>query len=201
MAEDTRVRSFVAVDVASPMRAELQALQARLAALPAEVRWVRPQGLHATVKFLGAVEKLRLEQVRTALVAAVSHQPSLQLRVRGLSVFPSFRRPRVLWVGLQGKGLAELARSVDEALRPLGFAPERRPFTPHITLGRVRGMRGWPSLEAVVKTHLEEEFGESRVDCLTVYRSTLQPTGALYTPLWTIALGRHKGGTSHGSGR
>jgi 2'-5' RNA ligase len=115
--------------------------------------------------------------------------------VRGLGGFPSLRQPRVLWVGLESDGLAELAACVEEAMSRLGFEPERRAFAPHITLGRVNGTRGWSRTEELFKGHLSDDFGECTVDAVTIYRSTLRPDGAVYTPLWTIPLSRNKGGT------
>src|SRR5690349_12357716 len=99
-----RIRSFVAVDIAAPVRAALRALQAELAEAGADVRWVRAEGIHVTLKFLGAVEAARLERVHAVLRDILRAHPALHLRVRGLGAFPSLRRPRVLWTGLHGDG-------------------------------------------------------------------------------------------------
>jgi len=189
------IRSFIAVDLQAPVREAVGALQARLARLKADVRWVRPTGMHVTLKFLGPVEPARLERVHTNVVAAVRGRPALQLRVHGLGAFPSWRRPRVLWVGLEGDGLVGLAAAIDTAVQPLDFEPEQRGFTPHVTLGRVNSLRGWPHLEELVKTHLDDDFGVSTVSAVIIYRSTLRPEGAVYAPLWTIPLSQHREGT------
>lgn len=193
MSESERIRSFVAIDVAPPVLKALQGLRAELARHQADVRWVRPEGLHATLKFLGSVETPRLEKVRAAIETAVREHAALCVRVRGLGAFPSLHRPRVLWVGMEGDGLVELAAAVDAALAQLGFEPEKRAFTPHITLGRVNSLHGWPSLEEDVKAHLDDDFGDSDVTAVTIYQSTLRRDGAVYSALWTIPLGRHKG--------
>ena len=198
--ESTRIRSFIAVDLEAPVRQAVRDLQGELARINADVRWVRPAGLHVTLKFLGSVEGARLERVHEAVVAAVAQQPALHVRVRGLGAFPGWRRPRVVWVGLHGDGLAEVAACIDDALAPLGFEREQRAFTPHLTLGRVNSPRGWPRLEEVCKAHLDDDFGESDIDAVSIYRSTLQRGGAVYTSLWTIPLSRHKG-ASHDIGR
>ena len=198
--ESPGIRSFVAVDLAAPVRQAVGDLQSQLARINADVRWVRAEGLHVTLKFLGSVEAPRLERVHEAVVAAVGQQPALHVRVRGLGAFPGWRRPRVVWVGLHGVGLAEIAACIDDALVPLGFEREQRSFTPHLTLGRVNSPRGWPRLEEVCKAHLDDDFGESDIDAVTIYRSTLQRGGAVYTSLWTIPLSRHKG-ASHDIGR
>src|SRR5512139_1568460 len=145
--EDAKIRSFIAVDLDASVQAALRRLLAQCAELRCEVRWVRAAGLHVTLKFLGWVAPARLEQVHATLSTAVAEQPPLPVRARGLGAFPSWRRPRVLWVGLEAEGLAALAARVDEAMSRLGFEPEKRAFTPHITLGRVHGMRGWSRVE------------------------------------------------------
>jgi RNA 2',3'-cyclic 3'-phosphodiesterase len=196
VSESERIRSFVAIDVAPPVLKALQELREELARVQADVRWVRPEGLHATLKFLGAVEPPRLEEVHTTLLAAVGAQVAVRVRAHGLGAFPTLRRPRVLWVGLEGERLAELASRVDAALEPLGFEREKRGgFTPHITLGRVNSLRGWPRLEETFKAHLADDFGDSDIDGVTIYRSTLRRDGAVYTPLWTIPLERYKEGS------
>jgi 2'-5' RNA ligase len=189
-----RIRSFIAVDLASPVRAALRQLLAELSQVKCAVRWVRGEALHVTLKFLGAVEPARLELARATLATAVSGRSALRVRACGLGVFPSWRRPRVLWVGLEGEGLPELAVCVEAAMCQVGFEPEGRAFTPHITLGRVNGHRGWSRVEEYVHAHLSDEFGSSIVECVTIYRSVLHPDGAEYTPLWTIPLGRNMEG-------
>jgi RNA 2',3'-cyclic 3'-phosphodiesterase len=190
--EGERIRSFIAVDLEEPVRAALRRLLDQAAQLKGDVRWVRGEGLHVTLKFLGWVEAARLEQVHGALAAAVAGRPALRVRAHGLGAFPTLRRPRVLWVGLEGEGLAELAAGVETAMTRVGFEPEPRAFTPHITLGRVNGTRGWSYVEELFTMHMSDDFGDSNVDAVTIYRSTLRPDGAVYTPLWTIPLGRNK---------
>ena len=192
MAESSRIRSFVAVDLEQQVLEVLRVLQAELARAGADVRWVRPTGMHVTLKFLGAVETARLERVHAALREAVPTQPVTHLRVRGLGAFPSLRRPRVVWAGLVGDGMVALATCVEQALKPLGFPAEKRPFAPHVTLGRVKSMRGWERLEEALKAHLDDDCGATIVDRVVIYRSTLHRDGAVYALLWTIRLGRNK---------
>ncbi len=188
MTEISRIRSFIAIDLAAPVGTAIGVLQHELAGTQADVRWVRADGMHVTLKFLGAVEAPHLERVHTALANALQTQPALHVRAHGVGAFPSLRRPRVLWVGLQAQGLGELAACVDSAVAPLGFAAERRAFTPHITLGRVNSMRGWKAVAAHLEAHVDDDFGTCTVDAVTIFRSTLRPTCAVYTPLWTIPL-------------
>jgi len=191
--ESSGIRSFVAVDLDAPVLQAVTDLQGALRRVNADVRWVRPEGLHVTLKFLGSVDPARLERVHAALAGDLHDQPALHVSVRGLGAFPNWRRPRVVWVGLRGEGLGALAARVDGALAPLGFERERRPFTPHLTLARVNSPRGWPRLEEACKTHLDDDFGASDISAVTIYRSRLQRGGAVYTSLWTIPLDQVKG--------
>lgn len=191
-----KLRCFVAVDLAEEVRARLTALQKDLAESGADVRWVRVEGLHITLKFLGYLENARLEQVRQVVCRVASGYQPWQVRLRGLSAFPSLRRPRVLWVGVEDEGqLVSVATRLEDELVALGFDREDRPFTPHITLGRVNGLRRWGELEERLKGYLGTSWGESRVDRVIIYRSDLQRGGAVYTPLWTMPLEENRGKT------
>lgn len=187
-----RIRSFIAIDLGAEIRAALHAVTSELARAGADARWVRPEAMHATLKFLGGVEATRLEAVRDTVDSVAADHDAMRLPARGLGAFPSMQRPRVLWAGLDASGLAVLANSIDSALAPLGFEPEARPFNPHITLARLRSLRGWPTLSTAVAAHADDDFGSVDVKAVTIYRSTLNQRGAVYKPLWTIPLAQHK---------
>jgi 2'-5' RNA ligase len=186
---DRHVRAFLAVEVAPEIHAALVELKRELTRAGAAVRWVRDEGLHATVKFLGAVPEAHLPAVRAVLTDAVRPTPCLFVTVRGLGVFPTLKRPRVVWVGLDCPPLAAVAAAVDGALEPLGFARETRPFHAHLTLGRVSGLAGWPRLEAALRAHWADDLGACALGELIAYRSDLRRDGAVYTKLWTIRFG------------
>ena len=139
-AVDTPWRLFLAV----PLATDVQALVAeQIAALAGEgwpVRWVRPETAHLTLHFLGATAPERAELLRLALPDVVARHEPFDLRTAGLGVFPGFRRPRVLWLGLHGPAhrLETLQRETGQTLRELGFDAGDEPYRPHITLGRVR---------------------------------------------------------------
>lgn len=136
------LRLFVAIELPAPILEALQTLQNRLKAADTghTVRWVQPTGIHLTLKFLGEVPAGRRMDITRAMEAAVDGHAPLTLSAAGLGCFPNTRRPRVVWAGLAGDlaPLADLQRSVERALVPLGFPPEDRAFSPHLTLGRVR---------------------------------------------------------------
>jgi 2'-5' RNA ligase len=199
MADTARVRAFIAVDLCAEVHQAVLRLKTELAQVRSDVRWVRDDGLHATMKFLGSLPAKRLDEVRDALTGALAPISRFAMQVRGLGAFPSIERPRVVWVGLEGASLAELARAIDAALAPLGFPREARPFHPHVTLGRVGGSRGWVAVERILKRHWADEFGVSPVSTVTTYRSELRPGGAVYSPLWTTALADSTKGADYGT--
>lgn len=180
------IRAFLAVRVAAEIEARLADLKRRLAAIQAAVRWVRDDGLHVTVKFLGAIEPGALDAMRGSLEAELAPFAAFDAEITGLGVFPSLRRPRVVWAGLGAAPAAELAERVQRVAAPFGFPPEARPFHGHITLGRVSAPSGWPRLEAELQAHWSDEFGSCAIAELIAYRSDLRRGGAVYTKLWTI---------------
>jgi RNA 2',3'-cyclic 3'-phosphodiesterase len=200
MNESSSVRAFVAVDLAPDVHAALARLKAELARVRSDVRWVRDDGLHATLKFLGGVPRPRLDDVRDAVTRALATIVAFPMRAHGLGAFPSMSRPRVVWAGLEGYELAALAQAIENALMPLGFSADGRAFHPHVTLGRVSGRRGWSAVEDILKVHWTDEFGVTLVDHVSTYRSDLRPGGAVYTKLWTTGLADSTKGVAHGPG-
>jgi 2'-5' RNA ligase len=152
------------------------------------VAWVAAENLHVTVKFLGGVEEARLAEVRAALEGAVT-APAFEVGIRGLGAFPGATRARVLWAGAPASPpFARLAEDVDRALAGLGFPPEGRGFTPHVTLGRVREPRRHPALASALEAAAHRDFGVLRVERIALMRSDLSPRGARYTELAGVPL-------------
>jgi len=169
------------------VRARLAAEVERLRPLARDVAWVARDNLHLTLKFLGGVEPDRLDTLAETLTTAVARRPVFALTVRGLGAFPSRTRARVLWAGVDaGAALATLATGIDAAVEPLGFAREARPFSAHVTLGRVREPRPNPRLAEALA--LDDVLGRQRVVRVSLMRSELSPRGARYTELATAAL-------------
>jgi len=180
------IRAFIAVTVAKSIVEEIAKVRSALQEARGDIRWTRLEGLHVTLKFLGNIDRSQIEPILGAVRNVVQEHPPLHISARGLGAFPNLRRPRVVWVGLQGNSLAVLSEAIETALLPLYFPPEDREFTPHLTLGRVRSPRGWERVLAVLKEHEHTDFGESTVDHVTLYQSDLHPEGAKYIPLGTV---------------
>jgi len=144
------IRTFFAVDPSAEVHARLVEMKNVLADSGAAVRWVRDDGLHVTVKFLGTVTRDTLDGLRESLRPSALVLRPFSLRIRGLGVFPNPRQPRIVWAGVDSDELPGLAQLVEETAARFGFEPERRAFRPHITLGRVKGGRGWPRLQELL---------------------------------------------------
>lgn len=185
------VRTFVAVPVANlALQKALVAVQNELARAGGRVRWVPPHQFHYTLKFLGEIPAAAVATVQEAVGRAVVGVEPFTLSIRGLGAFPRPEAARVIWAGC-GEGaesLSALAERVERELVAAGFPPERRRFSPHLTLGRVADGGLVPALTAGVQAGAGRRFGSTRVDSVLVYRSDLRPSGPVYTPLVTFPL-------------
>jgi len=179
------MRAFIAIDLPGTIHAALSEKQRAFRASCPEARWTRPEGIHLTLKFLGEISDAQVKQVTDAL-ASLGRFEVFEIDVKGFGFFPDARRPRVFWAGLEAPpALAELAARVEAAMEPLGFAKERRPFTPHLTLARFQ----IPRPQAALQKLLEQEVGVVReppllgrfaVSEFFLYESKLSPHGAEY---------------------
>jgi len=183
------LRLFVACELPSDVRAGLEAIQRELRARGGErLRYVRPEGIHVTLKFLGEVPRSRVAPIQEALATAVPAPPRLRLRAGALGTFGGRQRLRVIWIGLEGdtQRLAELASRVEEGLERLGFSRERRPFTAHLTLARVHDS-ATPEERARLAQAVEgcplPDMPEFIVERVSLMQSTLEPGGAVYRRL------------------
>jgi 2'-5' RNA ligase len=193
----TVLRTFIAIDLGPELRANLGDLQDRLRGElgRGSVRWVQPQGIHLTLKFLGDTSPGQLDEIEQALARAAATVEPFTISAGGVGCFPNTRQPRVVWVGLEelSGALPRLRNAVESEVSPLGFPSEKRPFQPHLTLGRVQ--RGASSADVrrvgqVVAATTTGALGEVVVSAVSFIKSDLLPTGAVYTTLSEAGLGR-----------
>lgn len=189
------IRTFIAIELPDPIKASLTELQERLKgqAPPRAVRWVRSEGIHLTLKFLGQTSVDQIEGIAEALRLACASLSPFTYTVGGLGCFPNLRRPRVIWVGVQEPTgtLSRLSGAIEEACAELGFKRERRAFHPHLTLGRLRNRISAEERRAIGELVQETEvasLGAGTAKGISLIRSDLQPTGAVYTILREIEL-------------
>jgi len=183
-------RTFIAIDLTEAVRARLRELQRLLRPAEADVRWVKPESAHLTLKFLGEASAQQISAMSAALDEIAPAVAAFEVGFGGLGVFPNERRPRVLWVGIT-TGTEEvrvLAKAIDERAGAAGFARERRPFSAHLTLGRFRSPAGWERLHELVAAN--EGFDAGRIEAHEVHliHSVLSPEGPRYTALHTARL-------------
>ncbi len=154
------------------------------------VKWVAPENLHLTLKFLGGVEEGKAAQVLAAL-EGLARMGAFYVRYVGLGAFPKPRGARVLWIGVAegADRLTALAAWVEDHLRPLGFPPEDRPFSPHLTIGRLRTPAYHPELERIIQQEARVEIGSQYVQSVEVMESVLRPQGPIYSVRASYRLG------------
>jgi 2'-5' RNA ligase len=190
------LRTFIAVKLNESVRSDLRRLQGHLRdqMAPQSVRWVRPEIIHLTLKFLGDTPLAQVEEVKVALGAAATAARPFEFTVGGLGCFPNTRRPRVVWVGLQEHtgSLRQLRDLVEEHVAPIGFPTEKRRFNPHLTLGRVHRRASKSEVREIgelVATSAVGTVGQMPVISVSYLKSDLRPSGAVHTTMLEVGLG------------
>jgi 2'-5' RNA ligase len=188
------LRSFIAIELPSGIQAAIASSTAGLQkTLPKPlVRWVASKNLHLTLKFLGDVSPANLEQLAEALKVELVRHEKFTLSVGGLGAFPTSRRPRVIWIGLEAPALlTTIQRAVEAVSSRMGYPTEERPFSPHLTIGRV-GQDASPTDLKRISSAIEETkvgpLGTVHVDAIHIFKSDLQPGGSVYTHLYAMPL-------------
>lgn len=196
-----KIRTFIAIELDENIKDGLTGLQERLKGEVSQgsVRWVRPEGIHLTLKFLGDVPADQIGEITEALRKSCQGFAPFSLSCGGLGCFPNFKHPRVVWVGIQEetKALARLHKSIEENVAPLGYPTEKRKFSPHLTLGRVQRRVSSGDLRRLGDLVAASEIGtlgQMQVRSVSLMRSDLRPSGAMYTRLAEVELKGGRGG-------
>ena len=188
------VRSFIAIELPDGLKRELSQLEAQLKSGDLHgVKWVNPNSIHLTLKFLGGVGVDRLGDIIRAMEASVERISPFRLRVRELGVFPNLKRVRVVWVGIGGEidKAGQLQQRIEANLAALGFAPEARPFTPHLTLARVRDQASPVERQRLAQLIAGTRFESAHnieVKAVSLMRSQLTREGAIYSLINLVGL-------------
>jgi len=189
-----QVRCFIAIELPEEVKAGLTKLQAQLKSgnLPG-VKWVDPYGVHLTLKFLGNIDTDRLSQITKAMEEAAQGIPPFHLEIKGLGVFPNLRQVRVAWVGISGDldKLLQLQKRIESNLARLGFAPEPRAFTPHLTLARVRDQASPDERQRLGQLISSTKFETAYsfpVEAISLMRSQLTRERAIYSQIGSVEL-------------
>jgi RNA 2',3'-cyclic 3'-phosphodiesterase len=186
MTDEKKIRSFLALDPPEEVLREIASIQNRLRKLiHGDIRWVRPEGIHLTLKFFGELSGDDVANIATVVEKAAEGERSFSLAIGAVGVFPDPHRPRVLWLGMNGdvERLQVFQKGLEQALLRIGFPREERPFRPHLTLGRIRTPKGLIGLARALEKGEEYTAGRFIAPGLSLIQSELTPRGAMYTRL------------------
>jgi 2'-5' RNA ligase len=183
-------RSFFAIELSAEIATGVRRIQGELQERARGVRWVRPEGIHLTLKFLGEVEPDRIEAIVHKAEETIQGIGPFTVEIRGGGGFPSAKNPRVIWIGVENHSgmLKQLQARVEAGMEELGFPQERRGYTPHLTVGRLRSGKGSNTVGQALDAIRASELGTMEVREIILFRSHLKPTGAEYTRLSSFPL-------------
>ncbi|MEM2538049.1 MAG: RNA 2',3'-cyclic phosphodiesterase [Candidatus Methanomethylicia archaeon] len=182
------IRAFIAIDIDEKIVDSLVKFQEELASLDCDIKFVERDNIHLTLKFLGELSLNKINEI-CRLMNDIEFPP-FTLEVKGIGVFPSLNRPRVVWAGV-GEGyqnVVEIFKILDSNLRKLNFKSEAEEFTPHITIGRFRSNRNMSVFVKFIKNYENTVFGQFNVTCIRLKKSVLTPRGPIYSNLYEVKL-------------
>ena len=189
-----QLRAFIAIDLPDSLlqSIEKQTVRLRQALGDDSIRWVPPKNMHLTLKFLGNTAVSHLDFLKQLLAQTADSHPQFDLQIGGIGSFPNLKRPRVIWVGIHAPAsLNSLQRAVETGTARLGYEKEERPFSPHLTLGRVRQNINPATLQtvgAVLNSIQVGNIGSAKIDAIHLYKSDLHSNGSVYTKLFSAPL-------------
>lgn len=185
------IRSFLAFELPEEIRRILHRVHEEVKASPLDVRWVRPEGIHLTIVFMGDVPEADLSPMGDAVARASSSHEPFPFSLKGMGCFPNSRNPRVLWLGVETEleRMSRLRDDLHRALAPFGIREESRPLQPHLTLGRFKGpCKRTGALEGMISKYRGLTSPLCSLKELILYKSDLKPGGAVYTALRSCPL-------------
>lgn len=179
------MRTFIAVDLEESLKKTIIDFIKEIDPKNKSIRWVKPDGMHLTLKFLGEIDKEKAETIKYRLREILQNYNPFKIRLIGTGTFPpNSRHPRVLWVGVAAdKIIYNIQNEIEDEMAKIGFSREKRKYSPHLTLGRVKIQKGISSVLDNLDKKKDHFFGEMEVNKIIFFQSLLLPTGAKYTPL------------------
>lgn len=179
------MRTFIAIELDEAAHDHLAAVQLKLKSAGADVKWVEPQNIHLTLKFLGEVAEDKIDKIKSMLDAIAQRASPFSISLSEIGVFPNLNSPRVIWVGIKEGILqaSKLAEEIETQMANLGFPKENRPFSAHLTLGRVRSPKGLQQLKDAIENFQLLTPSSQLITHITLFQSTLTPKGSIYTAL------------------
>jgi 2'-5' RNA ligase len=184
------IRTFIAIEIPKTVISKIRELQGVIKAYGFKIRWVRAENIHLTLKFLGDIEEIKINEIAEAVSKTAEQHSPISLKAKGIGVFPGIKRPHVLWVGLSGQleALIKLQQTLDENLIALGFSSEERPFKGHLTMGRIKDRIDVKKLGDALMAFRRFESETFTTGQIILYKSELTPSGAIYTKLASASI-------------
>ncbi|MGQ9608202.1 MAG: RNA 2',3'-cyclic phosphodiesterase [bacterium] len=179
------LRSFIAVELPNEIHDNLQKLQNNLKDSMPDVRWVKYGNIHLTLKFLGDVEVSKIEKISKSIQYVADEFSPFTISLAHIGAFPNFRKPSIIWTGVEegAEKIVEIVEHIESSMEKLGFAREKRPFRPHLTIGRVRELKHPAIMAKSLENSEIGEIGKFMVEKLSLIKSQLDPSGSIYTTL------------------
>ena len=188
------MRTFIAVDFPSYMLKKIEEITAFFRTLTPEkdLKWVETNNLHLTIKFLGEIEEYKIAQVKHTLSKALKDQISFDIEIKGLGMYPNKNNPRVIWLGIVGANpLMKIHKVLNQELTALEITPERRAFSPHLTIARIRrhtDHKQARQIGEILSEYRVESLGAITIEQIHLYQSVLTPSGPIYSLLHSVDL-------------
>ena len=188
------LRAFIAIELPNQLQDALEKQTIRLRQSLGDdlIRWIPAQTMHLTLKFLGNIAASHVEFINQLITQTADSHPQFDLQISGLGSFPNSKRARVLWAGIHAPtGVSALQKSIEAGTTRLGYEKEEKPFSPHLTLGRVRqniDPTGLQKIRTILDTIQLGNIGSARVDSIHLFKSELQTSGSVYTKLFSAPL-------------
>lgn len=179
------LRTFIAVELPNDIHDSLQKLQNNLKDSMPDVRWTKYGNIHLTLKFLGDIEPSKVDKISVSIQSVANEFFPFTMSLAGIGAFPNSRKPSIVWVGIEeGSGeIVQIANRIESSMEKLGFAKEKRPFKPHLTIGRIRELKHPSVMAKSLENNEIGEIGRFRVEKLSFIKSQLDPAGSIYTTL------------------
>ncbi|WP_455278473.1 RNA 2',3'-cyclic phosphodiesterase [[Eubacterium] cellulosolvens] len=182
-----KIRAFIAVDIESEeFRNQILKIQRKISDIGTDIKPVAPENIHLTLRFLGEIETNLMEKI-IDIMKLIEFQP-FEIRFKGTGAFPSIRKINVIWIGLERgqEELTRISRSLESQLRELEFPPDKKGFSPHITIARLRSGRNKDAVADLLYEYKEKSYGSMKAQSIKLKKSVLTPQGPIYSTIFEV---------------